>query len=228
MAAKGTPDLEISASIATDLLSFNFSDDTGLYNVTTNPIGYGTPNIAINDVTQVKVFITQYRQTIPIYIVFTVASGVISQAILTIPNGTSTDVTSLLTSTIWPFSNSTTNPLNIPNTWLGLSSTQTIPDQVWTFGYEIIGAYTTSQAYTFDLNTSIDELVDCTVKCCNEKQYANLFLCGCGCDDNQLIANKTWAMIKSARACANLGRYDSAQCAITKAIELCGGCKSCG
>lgn len=227
MAQKGNPILQISVTIASDLKSFNFSDDTGVYASPGNIGGYETPNIAINDVSTVKVAIYQYGQTIPVIITFTVSSGTITAAIVTVPNGTSTNILSLLTSTVWPFSNSATNPLNIPNTWLGFSSTQTLPDMVWTFGYEIIGGYTSGTAFTFDLNTSIDELIDCTVVCCNKKQYVNLG--NCGCDNNkQEIADRTWVMIKSAKCAAEVGQYEAAQCAITKAIALCGECKSCG
>lgn len=228
MSALISPTLSIDVDISADQLSFSLTDTTGTYPTPTT--GYGTPNIPSSAVTLNKVGIYQYGDTIPSLLTFTIASNVITAATLTTPSGVVTNVYSSLTSTAWPFIGGV-NPLPITNVILGFAATDKMTDQVYTFSYEISGSYVNSMVtYTFDLITSLDQLYPCNTQCCVEKMAVNM---GNGCcsdcmDDKLWKYLKAKAMLCSAIASADVGQYESAQCAITKASEICtGNCNTC-
>lgn len=230
MAALGNPTLVISAPVASDCKSFAFSDDTGAYNVSTNPHGYGGGvNIPSSAVQNFYIRVYQYGQTTPYLFTFSVNTNTITAATLTAPNGTVTNIFSSLTSTVFPFSSATSNAFSILNTWIGFSSSQKLSDQVWTISYEIVGVYTNLGIdYDFDLITSVDLLVDCNTCCCIKKMAANLKTNCCDCGNALMTYLKAKAMLDSANASADIGEYDAAQKAIEKASELCDqNCSGC-
>lgn len=220
-----SPTLKISASISSDCLSFTFNDTTGIYNITTNPGGYNTPNIPSSEITLAKVRVYQYGQTVPTLLTFVVLTNVIQSATLTTPSGTVTNILADLASTVFPFDNVTPHNLIITNVYLGMASTQNITDQVWTISYEVSGI---DAAVPFDLITSIDELVSCSACCCIKKMASNLKPNCCECGDSLMQYLKAKAMLDAAEACADIGQYDNAQAAIVKAAELCASsCSTC-
>lgn len=226
MSSYTNPVVKIATSISSDGLSFILNDITGNYSGT-NTGGYNAPNIPSADVTQVLVRIYQYGQTIPTLLTFTVLSNIITAATLTTPAGIVTNILSDLASTVWPFDNITPYNLTITNVYLGFAATDKITDQVWTFSYEISGSYFGSDSpVPFDLITSVDLLVNCTTCCCIKKMAANLKPDCCSCGNNLMQYLKAKAMLESAQASADIGQYDSAQCALIKASELC-NCKNC-
>lgn len=230
MAALSDPTLVLDTDLATDCQAFEISDDTGSYNATTNPGGYGGGvNIPSNSVQSNIIRIYQYGETVPTTFTFTVLLNVVTAATWTTPAGVVTNILADLTSTVWPFSTATSNTLSISNEWLGFDEDENISDQVWTISYEITGTYTNGGAdYDYALITSNDELVDCNTRCCIKKMAAALKPNCCECGDKLMTYLKAKAMQEAAVASADVGEYDAAQKAIEKAAEICdNNCQGC-
>ncbi len=82
-----------------------FNDTTGAYASPGNTGGYGAPNLASSAVTFSRVEINKSTWDNPIYIDFTIATNVITDAVLTDQFGTTRNVFALLTNTTFPFVN---------------------------------------------------------------------------------------------------------------------------
>lgn len=93
--------------------SYNMSDDTGTYNVTTNPGGYGSPNPATTDVLTAVQTILKYN--------------------------TATTYSKTLYPTLPTVTNTTT--VTVANTDLGLASTERIADGIYLLTYTITGRF---------------------------------------------------------------------------------------
>jgi hypothetical protein len=81
------------------------NETTGVYAEFSNPGGYGSPNIESSDVTSAVFTIKKSNLDQPIVITYTIASNVITQAVVTDEFGNQTDVTDLLTNTVFPLEN---------------------------------------------------------------------------------------------------------------------------
>lgn len=82
-----------------------FNDTTGAYASPGNTGGYGPQNIESSDVTFSRVEIKKSTWDNPIYIDFTIATNVITDAVLTDQFGITRNVFALLTNTTFPFVN---------------------------------------------------------------------------------------------------------------------------
>lgn len=80
-----------------------FNDTTGAYANPGNTGGYGPSNIESSDVTSARLEIKKSTWDNPIYLDFTIATNVITDAILTDQFGTQRDVFSELTNDTFPF-----------------------------------------------------------------------------------------------------------------------------
>jgi hypothetical protein len=78
---------------------------TGDYSEFLNPGGYGPENIESSDVTSAVFTIKKSNLDQPVVITFTIASNVITQAVVTDEFGNDTDVTDLLSNTVFPLEN---------------------------------------------------------------------------------------------------------------------------
>lgn len=93
--------------------SYTIADDTGTYNVTTNPGGYGSPNPATTDILTAVQTILKYN--------------------------TATTYTKTLYSTLPTTDNSVT--VSVANTDLGLASTEVIADGIYLLTYAVTGRF---------------------------------------------------------------------------------------
>jgi hypothetical protein len=80
-----------------------FNDTTGVYATPGNTGGYGPSNIESSDVTFSRVQIKKSTWDNPIFIDFTIATNVITDAVLTDEFGITRNVFALLTNTTFPF-----------------------------------------------------------------------------------------------------------------------------
>lgn len=220
-------ELQATSPTQTGCLGLTFTDTTGIYNVTTNPGGYGVPNLRHTDVTEATISIYTPNSTVPYVITFAITSGTIDSAIITNPDGTTDDITTEVVTDqglTFPFStNFSSDSLLIDETWIGGTEDEAITDGVYTIVYEV-----TDGAPESTYNTTVYTLSKCNATCCITKAYANLDS-DCGCDDSGLkVAQRANAFLNAAISAADLGMMEAAQTDIEKALEICqGNCKSC-
>lgn len=81
------------------------NETTGAYAEFSNDGGYGSPNIASSAVTSAVFTIKKSDWEQPYVITYTIASNVITQAVVTDEFGNETDVTDLLSNTVFPLEN---------------------------------------------------------------------------------------------------------------------------
>ena len=217
--------LAATSPTQTGCFGFTFTDTTGVYNVTTNPGGYGAPNLVANDATEATISIYTPGSTIPYVITFVLETGNIDSAIITNPDGTTDDITTDVVTDqglSFPFSTDfSSDSLLIDETWIGGTEDESILDGVYTIVYEVTDG-------SLEYNTTVYTLSKCNATCCITKAYANL-KSGCGCDDNGLKSvQRADAFLNAAVSAADLGMMEAAQTDIEKALEICtGNCKSC-
>lgn len=209
----------------TGCFGFTFTDTTGVYNVTTNPGGYGTPNMDSTDVNTATISVYAPGSTIPYIFTFTVDIGVIQSCIITNPDGTTDDITTDIVTTqglIFPFDSVTgTGPLLIDETWIGGTEDESLLDGVYTFVYEVSDGVT-------EYNTTVYTLSKCNATCCITKAYANLDSdCACNADSLKTV-QRADSFLNAAISAADLGMMEAAQTDIEKALEICTqNCKTC-
>jgi hypothetical protein len=217
--------LAATSPTQTGCFGFTFTDTTGVYNVTTNPGGYGSPNMDSTDVNTATISVYAPGSTVPYIFTFTIDISNILSCIITNPDGTTDDITTDIVTTqglIFPFDAVTgTGALSIDETWIGGTENESILDGVYTIVYEVSDGLT-------EYNTTVYTLSKCNATCCITKAYANL-KSGCGCDDNGLKSvQRANAFLNAAVSAADLGMMEAAQTDIEKALEICeGNCKVC-
>jgi soluble cytochrome b562 len=196
-----------------------FNDTTGAYNAFTNTLGYGLPGgIASTDVTSVNLTIRFESAGFYITYLFTVASNVITAATLSLNGATAVDITSELLSTAFPIL--IFNPL-----WDYGVTLPTLEDGVYSAEYTIAG---NSSDVAFNYTTSQQVVTDCTVCCCNKKQFLNIDPNCADFEHKMDEAMSVLGWIQVAKSNAEYGNVDAAVEALNKASELCDcGC-GCG
>jgi hypothetical protein len=136
-----------------------FNDSTGVYNVSTNPTGYGAPNIASTAITSAIISVTPPDYDDPIILTFTVSSGTITAATRTDIFGTVTNIISLLNTTVFPFVD-----LEIDSILLfGDSEQSLLTDGSWTVVYTVSDGVNVNQWNAFNY------LICGSTKCRDEK-----------------------------------------------------------
>lgn len=201
-----------------------FSDATGFLvtvcNDEYNKFGYGlVGGIALDDVTSAKLNIYYPSMTTPVTFDFIIASHVITECLFTDLNGTITDITSLLASTVFPLTN-----FDITLAAYGIKLPK-IADGIFKWDYTISGV---SGGTSFSYTTSDEVLSSCSVDCCIENKYISMDL-SCGCFDSKLkdlILSEV--LLQGAKYAMNVGQDSKAQGMLDKAKEICdSNCKDC-
>ena len=158
-----------------------FSDITGFLvtvcNDEYNEFGYGlTDGIALDDVTSAQLNVYYPSMTTPITFDFTISSHVITECLFTDLNGTVTDITALLESTVFPLTN-----FDVTLAAYGVTLPE-MADGIFKWDYTISGL---SGGLSFSYTTSDEALSSCSVNCCIENKYVEMDL-SCGCFDDKL------------------------------------------
>ena len=211
-------DLSIELTNATDCSDITLTDDTGLYNVTTNPLGYGLPSgITINNVTSLIITVNMGGG---IYITYTciVSSGVITSCLLSINGGAGTQIVSLLSSTTFPV-----NGFSLFSTDYGVTL-PLLEDGIVEVDYVISGAVE-GEAFNYLTDQSI--LLSCSLCCCIHKQLL-LIDPNCSCSETKMQNYlRTTTYLEVAEMNMDIGKNEEALIALNKATELCNEC-GCG
>lgn len=218
------PNLNISVSILTGCTGLELTDNTGHYDAVTNPYGYGLPTgPTIDDVTEV--IITNYYNSLgtDAEYVFTVASGVITAATLSLGGVTPVDILSSLDSLVWPPTSA--NPLNLTQTW-GTVEMPEFADDVFKTEYTISGEVAGPEAFTFTSVTYTP--VGCNLRCCIDKKWQALDP-ACSCSDDKLkTAMKLEGLYNNFYYSTDAGNLTDALTSLTEAQRYCdaltGGC----
>jgi len=201
-----------------------FSDITGflvtLCNDEYNEFGYGlTDGIALDDVTSAQLNVYYPSMTTPITFDFIIASHVITECLFTDLNGTVTDITALLESTVFPLTN-----FDVTLAAYGVTLPE-MADGIFKWDYTISGL---SGGLSFSYTTSDEALSSCSVNCCIENKYVEMDL-SCGCFDDKLknlILSEV--LLQGAKYAMNVGQDSKAQGMLDKATEICdSNCTDC-
>lgn len=201
-----------------------FSDITGFLvtvcNDEYNEFGYGlTDGIALDDVTSAQLNVYYPSMTTPITFDFIIASHVITECLFTDLNGTVTDITALLESTVFPLTN-----FDVTLAAYGVTLPE-MADGIFKWDYTISGL---SGGLSFSYTTSDEALSSCSVNCCIENKYVEMDL-SCGCFDDKLknlILSEV--LLQGAKYAMNVGQDNKAQGMLDKATEICdSNCTDC-
>lgn len=201
-----------------------FSDITGFLvtvcNDEYNEFGYGLiDGIALDDVTSAQLNVYYPSMTTPITFDFIIASHVITECLFTDLNGTVTDITALLESTVFPLTN-----FDVTLAAYGVTLPE-MADGIFKWDYTISGL---SGGLSFSYTTSDEALSSCSVNCCIENKYVEMDL-SCGCFDDKLknlILSEV--LLQGAKYAMNVGQDSKAQGMLDKAAEICdSNCTDC-
>lgn len=201
-----------------------FSDITGFLvtvcNDEYNEFGYGLiDGIALDDVTSAQLNVYYPSMTTPITFDFIIASHVITECLFTDLNGTVTDITALLESTVFPLTN-----FDVTLAAYGVTLPE-MADGIFKWDYTISGL---SGGLSFSYTTSDEALSSCSVNCCIENKYVEMDL-SCGCFDDKLknlILSEV--LLQGAKYAMNVGQDSKTQGMLDKAAEICdSNCTDC-
>lgn len=210
-------ELNISVCPKAGCKVLEFNDISGTYNVSTNPTGYGTPNIAVVDIIESILSVYLNNATVPYIYTFTWAVGVITGYTITKGGVELFSVTGLTYS--YPFS----IDFKILDEELGIDK---ITDGVAVIEYEIS---TADETYV----TSLDKFFTCQTDCCVTKMVEAIKSCACNCSDKknkEMIMNAAIArtMFNSAVNSALSGETADAAETLACVNKLCSAeCDNC-
>ncbi len=202
-----------------DCKSWDFIDNTGVYNVTTNPTGYGSPNVASTAIILATIDLYFYGSTVPYTFTFTIASGTITACTVTPPSGTAVSIFADLAFTSFPFSEAA--PFTILPEWIGLAEGASMTYGAIHIDYNVNNG-------SINYSTDLDELISCSVCCCITNMEADLDAReGCtGEAINNAMMARIW--LDSAVYAMEQEDVDKAQANLLYAQQLCtGGCPGC-
>lgn len=194
-----------------------FSDETGsLVSACVddqNDLGYGLiGGIALNDVTGAILNIYYPGLTTPFKFTFTIVNAVITVATLTDLNGTVTNITANLESTVFPLTE-----FDITLAAYGVTLPE-LTDGIIKWDYTISG---TSGVDDFGYVTSGGILNTCDVECCIENKYLELDpTCQCSENKKQIIKEAEF-WLAAAKYAINVGQDSKADALLTKAKDVC-------
>lgn len=216
--------LDLSAQICVEdsCSKLLFSDTTGSVDAAcaadVNILGYGLVNgITSTDVEGAVINIYYPLMTNPVKFTFTIVSNAITNATITDLNNVTTNIFSLLTSTVFPFVDfdiSADYGVTVPE----------VTDGLYTWDYTING--TSPEEFTY--TTSGGFTSDCTVDCCIEKSYLEMDS-NCGCFEDKVKGIiRSEVFLWASRYAINVGQDSKADNFLTKAKENCEtNCKDC-
>ena len=216
--------LDLSAQICVEdsCSKLLFSDTTGSVDAAcasdVNEFGYGLfGGITSANVSEAIVNVYYPLMTNPVKFTFTIVSNAITNATITDLNNVTTNIFSLLTSTVFPFVDfdiSADYGVTVPE----------VTDGLYTWDYTING--TSPEEFTY--TTSGGFTSDCTVDCCIEKSYLEMDS-NCGCfEDKVKVIIRSEVFLWASRYAINVGQNSKADNFLTKAKESCEtNCKDC-
>jgi len=187
-------------------------DMTGLYVAGTNEGGYGSPNITINDITQVLVEVNYTALGVSTLFTFDVTNGLITSAGLSLDGGAVTDIYPFMTSYDWPFTS--TNPLNL-TTHIWTNTLPTFDDMVYTVEYSVV--YTPG-SNPVTITTESSSLIDCKTCCCVSKKSVTIDMNNTEALVAMLVPT---AYLQTAKFAADNGLIEKANAYIQKAKNIC-------
>lgn len=204
--------ININVVRSLDQLSFIITDQTGVYNVNTNPGGYGAPNPVVGDFISANVTVTMCDTTtlLPTGQTYTI------NVYPTIPNTTGAGYL-------------------IPNTSLGLAADQKIPDGVYKFYIEMDTNDTTYDTTEYEVFYEI-------VGCCIDTLTIEAAGCGCSSESKKIKdivkANMWLGLLRPSvnelgqivdSAIERCGQYEKAAEIIRELQKICNNqnCKGC-
>ncbi len=211
--ALSQPDLTVSLDKVA-CSSLTVTDNTGLYNAVTNPLGYGLPNgAAVNDVTDVVLTLTYSTLSSDLVYTMEVTNGVITACTLGFGGATPTDIISVLTNTDFPlneFPIVADYGVDIPD----------FDDDVFKVTCVISGEADDNGTPTAFEYTAIDyEPVSCNTQCCIDKMWiAADPNCPTGCVNKVFRAQ---AILNQFEVACENGDLDSATQSLLEAKKYC-------
>ena len=202
--------------------SINFIETTGVYNVTTNPGGFGAPNATSNNITSVIINVYPQGYTVPIILTLTLLTGTVTAMTVTLPGGSATtfSLTGLNLSYPW----TSTLPFIITGEML-----TGVVDSEITFGAYNID-YSVYVALVLQDQTNLEALVTCQVdRAVKNAQGALDVNCSCDCSDPAYrSAYKSRVFLDSAKYSMENAEPVKAGETLRYAYDLAiGKCKTC-
>lgn len=216
--------LDLSAQICVEdgCTKLLFNDTTGSVDAAcaadVNEFGYGlVDGITSANVEEAIINVYYPLMTTPVKFTFTIVSNEITDATITDLNNVTTNIFSLLTSTVFPFVDfdiSADYGVTVPE----------VTDGLYTWDYTISG--TSPEEFTY--TTSGGFTSDCTVDCCIEKSYLEMDS-NCGCFEDKVKGIiRSEVFLWASRYAINVGQDSKADNFLTKAKESCEtNCKDC-
>jgi hypothetical protein len=205
--------ININVVRSLDQLSFTVIDQTGAYNVNSNPGGYGAPNPAVSDFTSCQVGVTM------------------CDPVTLLPTGPQYFINAYPT-----LPNSSGNGFSIYNVSLGLAADQKIPDGVYRFSMEI-------EDINENLYSTIEtEVFYEIVGCCIDTLTIEAAGCGCSSESKKIKdivkANMWLGLLRPSvnelglivdSAIERCGQYEKAAEIIRELQKICNNqnCKGC-
>ncbi len=219
--------ISCEGSFSADGLQMFFSDDTGNYNVTSNPTGWGSPNPASTTVTTFQVICNWISAGAIITYNFTVSSGTITVATVTDNEGTVYNCLADLASTAFPIVDP--NFLDLTDTFDDEIVLPELADGQFKLTYKVIGYYATGTppaetAFTYTTSTTFFRISDL---CCCIKNLRLEIEPDCACSDSKIKqVNQAEFWLNSALAAVDTGKSnETALNYFTKAQDICeNGC----
>jgi hypothetical protein len=199
-----------------------FEDTTGQYDAVTKPLGWGLPGgPTSNEVENFTITLVNESTSVELLYSFTVVTGTITAATLTI-DSTVTNILAELASTTFPFASANTFDL------FGDYGADT-PDMengVYRVYYNLTG--TSGSGVDFDYTVQNSVLADCEVCCCITKLFQSIDP-DCGCNDKTWIkAMRAFAYMKAAQFTTEAGgNVERAVANLEMASNICDG-TNCG
>lgn len=212
--------LEHDLSEAEGCLVWNFWDDTGSYAASTNPGGYGSPNLASSAVTSATLQVLPYGYTTGYTFTFTISTNVITAAKVTDPAGTITNILADMDSTVFPFTEAL--PFEIIGEWLGNGEDSELTSSTYYFEYNVTDGTNT---YT----SSADRVIVCQVCCCVRNAEADLDATECSCESATIEkVTRSQIFLDSAIWAMENGEVEKSYTNLMTAKKLCdGSCTNC-
>lgn len=214
--------ISVLGSFSADGESMYMSDNTGNYNVTSNPTGWGSPNPASTTVTTFQVICNWISAGTIVTYNFTVSSGTITVASVTDGEGTVYNCLADLASTAFPIVDP--NFLDLTDTFDDAIALPTLADGQFKLTYKVISA---SVPFTYTTSTTFFRI---NSLCCCIKNLRVTAEVDCPCS-NSVISQVNLAefWLNSALAAIDTGKSDeTALNYFTKAQEVCANDCDCG
>lgn len=183
--------------------SFGINEYTGTYNVSTNPTGYGSPNIGLS-----------------------VTNSHVVSLTITDPNGNDFVISSLAgTDTV-------TDVLlyEVLNTDLGLGVDEAIPDGVYTVEYVIHDDEVPPMEASTLSSVTKKFLIDCQTRCCLDEKLLEIKVPDCNCEVEDITnLDIAYMLLQAAELAIECGKDQLAADNLAFAQKFCNfkECKTC-